>query len=183
MAFLAAIPAALGSIAGGAGGILSAVGAVVSGVAGFAAASAQAKIAKLNAAISRDNAQRSIQDSQMQQEQQDMKTKALIGEQLALQSASGLQLGGRSQILTRKTAAEIGRKDAFNIRYQGEVEKVNYLNQALGQEMSAKMYMMQGAGDLLGSFLKAGSMIGSSSPTMKKVTNVPIPTNRPMGLY
>lgn len=186
MSFLAAIPAMLGSVIGGAGGIgsaLSAVGAVVSGVAGFAAASAQAKIAKFNADIARDNAQRSTQDAQMQQEQQDMKTKALMGEQLALQSASGLALGGRSQILTRKTAAEIGRKDAFNIRYQGEVEKINYLNQATGNDMSAKMFKMQGFGDLLGGFLKAGSIIGSSSPTPKGSRFGPVPTARPTSIY
>lgn len=179
-----AISGAVGSIfSGGLGSVLGAAGSIVSGVAGMAAANYQAKVARMNAEISRDNAQRSIQEAQLRQIEQDNQTRALMGEQLAAQSASGLSLGGRSQMLTRKSAAQLGRKDALNVRYQGEVESTNYENQARGHEASAQMYKSQGINSLIGGFFDAGSSIIGGAKPSRKFASTANPVSRPVGLY
>lgn len=173
-----------GAAAGGLslGSIFQAGGAILGGISAMAAGNYQAKVAAMNAEIARDNAARAIESSQIEQVEQDAQTSSMIGEQLAAQSSSGLSLGGRSQILSRKNAAELGRKDALNVRYGGEAQKYNFLTEAAGQDASASMYKAQGVGDLLGGFLQAGSIIGSARPSSsarRRFSNTPVPVSRP----
>ena len=55
----------------------------------------QAAIYQMNAEIATDNAHRAIQRAQVQQEDQDVMTQALLGQQLSEQSASGVSVGFR----------------------------------------------------------------------------------------
>src|SRR5690606_10778752 len=149
--------AVLGSIASALSGILGAVGAIVAAqeranaanqqadneLAAARAAEYQRQVAEQNARISTRNAERSIRVAQIEQQDQDAVTRALIGEQISLQGASGLALGGRSQLLTRKSAAALGRKDALNVRYAGEVQKYNYLVEAANQQAAGTLKGME----------------------------------------
>lgn len=184
--------AALSAVASIISGVLGAVGAVVAGMeranaanqqadnelAAATAAQYEANIAKQNAAISEQNAARSVQVSQLQQQEQDDLTRAMVGEQIAAQSASGLSLGGRSQILTRKSARLLGRKDALNVRYAGEIQRYNYQVEAANQlagaglkehekgsyEKSAAYSRKAASTAMLAGFLNgAGSLLGSIS--------------------
>lgn len=184
--------AVLGSIASALSGILGAVGAIVAAqeranaanqqadneLAAARAAEYQRQVAEQNAAISIRNAERSIRVSQIEQQDQDAVTRAMIGEQISLQGASGLALGGRSQLLTRKSAAALGRKDALNVRYAGEVQKYNYLVEAANQQAAGTLKGMEkesyersaaqsrrAAGmSLLAGWLNAGaSLLGTAS--------------------
>lgn len=185
MAFLSA---ASGIISG----ILGAVGAVVSGVAAknaadqqadnelasARAAEYQAQIARNNAAVSDQNASRAVAVSQIEQIEQDRESRALVGEQLAAQGASGLSLGGRSAMLTRRSAKMLGRKDALNIRYAGDVDRYNYQVEASNQRAGGELKTMEassyrtsaeasrraGGIAMLSGFLNAaGSLVGSAS--------------------
>lgn len=182
MAFLAAIPAAIGSIFGGgaaaaAGGgsalstlgtIASIGGTVLSGVSAYGAAQYQASIGEMNAKIAEENADRARERAAIEAQEQDDTTLALLGQQEAAQSASGLSLGGRSQMLTRKAARELGRKDALNVRQGGEIEAYNYGVDAANQRAGAEAAKSQGIGALLGSFLGASkSLIGGSRSTAR----------------
>lgn len=172
MAFLAAIPAAIGSVFGGGsiglGSILSAAGTVVSGLSAYGAAKYQQRVGEMNAQIAEENAQREIQRSQQEQIEQDDQTRALLGMQEAAQSASGLSLTGRSQMLTRKAARQLGRKDALNVRQAGELGAYNFRTDAANQRASAQLAGTTGLGQLLGSFIGAGtSLIGGSRSTAR----------------
>jgi hypothetical protein len=166
MAFAAGIAPILQVI-----GTVAAVGSAVVGTAAtISANNYQAQIAKRNAELMEINAQRAVQRSQTEQLAQDQQTRALLGEQLAAQSASGLKLGGKSQMLTRKSARMLGRLDAINVRDQGNVEAFNYRMMA-ADEMDKIKFLNQSSGfALLSGFLDAAGSGASGLANLKPGT-------------
>jgi hypothetical protein len=147
------------------------------------AAKYQAQVAEMNAQISRDNAQREIQVSQLEQQRKDQDNAALLGEQVVIQGASGLALGGRSQMLTRKSAKQLSRADSFAVRYAGELNKYNHLVEASNQTANAELKRMEASAastagffNAFGSLLGAASAFSGSRSTSRKYT--PVPTQR-----
>jgi hypothetical protein len=160
MAFLAPIAA----VATVVGGLASAGGSLVGGMAAKNAGNYQAQVARMNAKIAEDNANRSLERSQIQQEDQDTLTRSQLGTQEALQGASGLSLTGGSQILTRKSAAMLGRRDALNVRQAGELEAYGYKTQAVNSEAQARQAKAAGQSALVGSYFSAaGSLLSSAT--------------------
>lgn len=161
MAELAIVASVVGSLA-------SAGGAIMGGVAANNAAKYQQQVADMNAKIARDNATRAIERSQIEQQDQDMMTRAELGTQEALQAASGLSIDGGSQMLTRKSAAQLGRRDALNTRYAGEMEKYGYLTQAANQEAEGRLAAAKGKSALIGSYFSAAGSLASSAASFNK---------------
>lgn len=136
------------------------------GVAGVAVSTASAiaqnnyqkQVAQRNAAIAEINAQRATTQAQSEQLKQDQETRALLGEQIAAQSASGLKLGGRSQMLTRKSARQLGRMDAVAIREAGDVEAWNFRQIAAENYDQIKFLQQSSNFALLSGFLDAASI-------------------------
>lgn len=161
--------------------IIGVIGSLVGGIGTFMTMQAQsqmaayqASIAEMNQRIAEDNARRAIERAQVMQVDQDMLSAGARGEQVAIQAASGLSLSGRSQMLTRKSAAELGRRDALNVRQEGELQKYQYLTEAANFGAQAQLKNMEssaystGAGfSLLSSFLKAPASLISGSPTSR----------------
>jgi hypothetical protein len=118
----------------------------------------QAQVAQRNADLMNENARRAIDVAQQEQIQQDQKTRGLLGEQVAAQSASGLKLGGRSYMLTRKSARQLGRLDALNIRQDGDITAFNYRMAA--QDNLDQITQLKSANKtaLLSGFLDAASV-------------------------
>lgn len=162
MAFLAVAAPILSAVSAVAG----AAGTVLAGVAAKNAGDYQAKVAQMNAQIARDNADRAVAASQIKEQDNDMLVRAQLGTQEALQGASGVLVTGGSQILTRKAAAELGRRDTLNIRNAGEVEAYNYKVQAANQVAEASAQKAKGQGALIGSFLSAGGSLLSSASSI-----------------
>lgn len=181
MAFLAAIPAALGGLFGGGaaaaggaaagaasgglsfGNVLGAAGSILSGVSGLTAGIYQGKVAAMNAKIAEENAVRAFERSQQEQIDQDRQTAAMIGQQEAIQSASGTTTTGRSNLLVRKAAARLGRQDAFNVREAGRMEAYGFNTDAANFRAQGAQARMGGFNSLLGGFIGAGqSLIGGS---------------------
>ena len=163
----------------GASTIIQSIGSLVSGVAGFMAAQSQAAVMRMNAQISQDNARRSIERSQIEQVNQDIQTRAMLGEQLAAQSASGIDVGAGSAMRTRLSARELGRLDALNVRQAGELEAFDHKASAASLRAQASGTSAQGAFGLLGSFLNAGSIITSAKPVARKNYFAPVPVEKP----
>lgn len=138
---------------------LGILGAVVNTSATIASNNYQAEVARRQQAIMEQNAVNAIQRSQQEQIQQDNLTRALLGEQIAAQSASGLKLGGKSQVLTRKSARELGRLDALNIRNAGEIEAYNFRVSAEDARQKAQFLQQSNIFALLGGVLDAGSSV------------------------
>lgn len=157
MAF-AAIPAGLSTLL-----TIASIGVGIAGVAASTSAAMQAnnyqqQVLERNRLLMEENAQRAIHASQQAQIQQDDQTRALLGEQLATQSASGLKLGGRSQVLTRKSARMLGRLDAETIRQAGEIEAYNFRQAAEDAATEGKFLKQQQGSILLSGFLDAASV-------------------------
>lgn len=163
MAFFAALAPAFSVI----GSLVGAAGTIFSGISAMQQANYQAKVAAMNQQIANDNAKRAIEVGQINQQGQDTQTAAMLGEQEAVQGASGLSLTGKSQILTRKAARELGRLDALNVRQAAEIESYNYKTQAMNFGAQAAAAKMQGQGALLSSFFGAGSSLMSSLGKVK----------------
>lgn len=164
MAFIPALAAGISSAFGGVGGLLSAAGTIVSGVSALAAGNYQKQVADMNAQIAKDNARRAEERGQIVQQETDNRTAGFLGEQVAAQSASGISLTSRSAIATRRTARELGRVDALNVRQAADIESYNYKVDAVNQQAQGQMAQQAGVGTLIGSFFKAGgSLVGGST--------------------
>lgn len=132
---------------------LSFASSVFQGISSYQAASYQAKVAEMNQEIANDNAKRALERVQVEQQDQDAITLAMLGEQETGQAASGLAFGSGSFRLARKSAQELGRKDALNIRQAGELEAHDYRTQAANFGAQAKLSKASAANSLLGGFL------------------------------
>lgn len=166
MAFIPAALAAVGTAvsSAGIGTLLSVGGTIASGISALAAGNYQKQVADMNAQIAKDNAARAQERSQIVQQETDNRTAGFLGTQTAAQSASGISLTSRSAIATRRTARELGRLDALNVRQAGDVEAYNYKVDAANQQAQGQMAQQAGVGTLIGSFFKAGgSLVGGSN--------------------
>lgn len=134
-------------------------GTAVSTFSQISAANYQAQIAERNKEIMLENAKRAITASQQAQVEQDRKSAFLLGQQEAAQSASGLSLGGRSQMLTRKAARELARMDALNVRQAGEIEAYNFRVMAEDAASKAQFLKNSTGSLLLEGFLGGGATI------------------------
>lgn len=181
MAFLAPIGTAIAGAFGGGGSLFNALGAVVTAGSGLAAASYQAQVAKANASIAEQNAQRAVTQGNKAAQEQDNLTRAAIGEQIAVQSASGLSLNSKSQMLTRKAARALGRQDSINAREAGDINAYNYRTDAMNFESQAAGAKLAGTSSLLSGVLDfGGSLIGNARSTRRSFA--PNPTPRPRSL-
>lgn len=159
--------------------ILTAVGSVVSGFATYQAAQANAAQQQMTENVANENARRAIERSQIEQQDQDIQTKLLLGEQMAQQAGSGVNVGFGSTLYTRRVAREMGRRDALNVRQSGEIEAGNFKNQAASARLAAGAARTQGALGLLGGFLNAGSAIGRAEfPAARNYAPTPPPRPR-----
>lgn len=170
MAFLPVIGGLFGGGSSFLGTALSAGSAIVGGLSAAAASRYQAAVADTNAKIATENAKRAEVAAQKEAFQQDELTLAFLGEQQAIQSASGLS--GRSQLLTRKRAAQLGRQDTLNIRDAGRFETQNYLQQAEGERASAGMHRSAASNSLLQGFMGGVSSFIDGRTTTRTVNRI-----------
>lgn len=159
--------------------LFQALGTVVSGVTGFMAMQSQAAVQRMNAQIAEDNAKRTLQRSQIDQQNQDIQSRALMGQQLAQQAASGIDVGAGSAVRTQLSAKELARLDALNVRQAGELEAFDHKANAASLRAQAGITSSSGMFNLLGSFLDAGSVITSAKPVAQKNYRAPVPVDRP----
>lgn len=166
MAFVAPLFSAIGGAfsSGGIGSFLSAGSSILGTIGAVGAANYQAQVAKNNAIIAERNARLASDQSQNQQLQSDQEVAALIGSQEAVQGASGLSIGGASQLRTRRSAARLGRQDALNIREQGSSEIQNLLQQSENFRAEARSQKSAALGAMIGGAFDAGSsLVGGAS--------------------
>lgn len=161
---------------------MAAIGAIAGGVMGMMQASYQAKVANMNADVAKQNAIRALERGGIEAEDNDRQTAALLGEQEVAQAASGVSLSGKSQILTRKSARMLGRRDALNILQDASTEAYNYRVQQANFKAEASAAKMSGIAGLVGSAFSAmgsmpTSMVGGSTSTGMKF--IPKPLAKP----
>jgi hypothetical protein len=121
---------------------VGAVGAMQSAQAQSAAASYQAQVARNNAITQQQNAAYERQKTAVEAQNRDQKNKAQFGMIDAAQGANGFDLGSKSLVDTRASAAELGRLDTLTTSNNGERRAQAYDQAAVNAEASAGMYDM-----------------------------------------
>lgn len=147
---------------------------LTAGAAGLSAVSAiqggnyQAAVARNNARLAEENAARISEASQRESLRSDQDYRALLGEQLAAQGASGLDILGRSQRSARMLTKRTGRRAAMDITDEGAAEARRSLQEganfrAEGKQARLQGYLSGGAALLQGAS-DVGTMIRGRRP-------------------
>lgn len=187
MAFLAPIAAgaggALKAVAGFAGTLVSAVGTIMGGQVAANEARYRQQVAEMNARIARDNAVRARDVAQTNQQAQDNQAAAFLGEQIATQSGSGVDIGSRSMLGARKASQAVARQDALNVIQAGELDAYNQLTDAANFDAQAAQAGMAADNAQLTAYLGAtSSLIGATrgfGRNSGRITGGAVPRARP----
>ena len=144
---------------------------VVSGISNFQQAKYQSAVAKNNAKIAGQNAERAEYASQIEQMRSDREYRAQQGAQLATQAASGLDVMGRSQSMSRLNLFRVAGEAATDIRRKGEYDVRNFQQEQanfLGEARAAKTQAWMG---LAASAFSIGGQVASSPFGRKTASN------------
>lgn len=164
MAFVAPLIPVIGSFLTSTAGVsaaLTAVGAGVTGLSAIQSGNYQAAVAKNNAAIATDNAARASEAAQRTSMRSDQDYRALLGEQLAAQGASGFDLLGRTQTAARQLSERTGRRAAMDITMQGDTAARQSLQEAANFQAAGKQAQLQGYVSGVSSLLQGASDVGT----------------------
>jgi hypothetical protein len=136
--------------------LLLAVGATaIQGFSQFQQSMYQSAIAKNNAKIAADNADRASYAGQVEQMRSDREYMAQSAAVTATQAASGLDVLGKSQIMSRANIARVRGEQAIDIRQQAlfqvrnmQQEQANFLGEARAEKTQAWMGLAATAFDI-----------------------------------
>lgn len=163
MAFVAPLAAAAIPFLGSATGLsaaLTAGSAGLSAISSIQAGNYQAAVAKNNARIAEENAAKTSEAAQRTAMRSDQDYAALLGEQLAAQGASGLDILGRSQEAARALTGRTGRQAAMDITLEGAAGARRSLQEAANFRAEGRQAALQGYVSGAGALLKGASDVG-----------------------
>lgn len=150
--------------------VASVASTALSGFSQFQQAQYQSAVAKNNAKIAEDNANRASYAAQVEQYRSDREFQAQQGTLFATQAASGLDVLGRSQLMTRENLARVRGEQAVDIRQQGlydvrnfQQEQANFLGESRALKTQSWMILASTAFDIGGTIAK--------SPTGQKLAH------------
>lgn len=146
--------------------VTAAAGAVTSGIASSNAASYSAQVAQNNATIASQNAAYATQAGQVKEQASRMKTAGVIGQQKAIQGASGLDVGSGSNLDVRNSTADLGELDALTIRNNAAREAYGYQTTGQSYQAQAGLDKMTSSNDLTAGFISGGSSLLSSASSL-----------------
>lgn len=169
MAFVAPLIAQIGSFVGSTAGAFATASTAVSVLGAVQNGNYQAAVAKNNAEIADRNAAAEADRSQREQIRSDRDYAAAVGEQMALQGASGLDVLGRTQLATRSVTAATGREAAKDIRISGQNTAQRFLQDSANFRAEASQAKKQAMFSVAGSLMDLGTKVGKA----KKSSSVP----------
>jgi hypothetical protein len=106
-------------------------------------------------------------ESQQEQQNQDLESAALMGQQEAVWGGSGIDLASGSFSRARSDTGKLARLDALSVRHAGEVEAYNYRVKAAEAKAERSMFKKAATNSLVGGFLNAGSSLASGYAKIK----------------
>lgn len=141
---------------------LALAGTAIEGFSQFQQAQYQAAVAKNNSKIALANADRANEAAQIEQLRSDREYRAQEGAVVASQAASGLDVLGHSQTLTRQNLARVRGEQAEDIRLKGlnevrnfQQDSANFLGEARAQKTAAWMSLASTAFSLAATTAKS----------------------------
>lgn len=152
---------------------LTAGGKVLEGVAAKRAADYQAVVAEKNAALAEYNAGRSLARGQVEAQEADFETAALLGQQRAGRGASGVSVNSRSQGAAETAARVIADIDRKRIREGSQLEAFNFRTTGQGLTEEAKMLRRSGRGALIAGILGGAGSLVTGAARVGAVRNAP----------
>lgn len=164
MAFVPALAAAAIPFLTSTAGATAALTAASAGIAGLSAVQSgnyQAAVAKNNAQIAEQNAAQTSSAAQRELMRSDQDYRALLGEQLAAQGASGFDILGRTQTSTRALTERVGRRAAMDINIEGAAGARRSQQEAANFRAEGKQAQLQGYLTGASALLKGASDIGT----------------------
>lgn len=163
MAFLPPLIAAVGpALTSGTGiAVMTAATAGIGALSAIQAGNYQAAVARNNARIAEENAARISEAAQREAARSDQDYRALLGEQLAAQGASGLDILGRSQRNARMLTQRTGRRAAIDITDEGEAGARRSLQEAANFRGEGRQARLQGYISGAGALLQGASDVGT----------------------
>jgi Tfp pilus assembly protein PilV len=149
---------------------LAIAGTAIQGFSQFQQQQYQAQVAKNNAKIADENADRAGYAAQIEQYRSDREYDAQGATLLATQAASGFDVLGRSQIMSRANLDRVRSEQATDIRMQGmfnvrhlQQEQANFLGESRARKTQAWMGLAATAFEIGG--------MASKIPAVRKVAN------------
>lgn len=124
--------------------LLTAGSAALGAVSAIQGGNYQAAVARNNARIAEENAARMSEAAQRESLRSDQDYRALIGEQLAAQGASGLDILGRSARSARQLTQRTGRRAAMDIIDEGTAGARRSLQEAANFRAEGRQARLQG---------------------------------------
>lgn len=121
----------------------------------------QAAVGRNNARIAEENAARISEAAQREGMRSDQDYRALLGEQLAAQGASGLDILGRSQVAARRLTERTGRLAARDIYDEGAAGARRSLQEAANFRAEGRQARLQGFLSAGGQLLQGASDVGT----------------------
>jgi len=139
--------------------IIGVAGAAVKGISAFSASRYRAKVAANNAEIYRDNADRVLQEASVEAQDNDVRAVGEIGQLLASQGASGIDMTSGSSLRSQVSAYKLAARDRGYTIARGEAASVRMLQGAQDSLAEARQARSAGVFSLLGSALGIGTEI------------------------
>lgn len=191
MAFLAAVPAAIGTlltastattaaVAGAsttlaeAGAAVAAVGTGVSAYSSYKQSQYQAQVAQQNAQIAANNRLATINQGNVEESEQKTTTAKQVGAEVAAQGANNVDVGFGSPAAVTTATQNIGDLDAATIRYNASRTALGYavtrssdIAEASGDQAAGANILASAPLQLGGSFLSSASSIAGKSAAFK----------------
>ncbi len=145
------------------GGIVSAGSAIYQGMAASSQAKYQAAVARNNQQIANQNARTAVQAGEQAAQQNDFRTRALIGQQAAAQGANNLDVNSGSPSQVRQSTAELGRYSSLSIISNANERGYSDIvaGQAQGDQAQADLAAGSNA-QIAGGINAAGSFLSSA---------------------
>jgi len=119
--------------------VVGAIGAMDSANASASNYNAQAQAAQTNATIARNNAQGAQRAANANEEASRRKSAYALSQQRAAIGQSGVAFEGSPLDVLGQSVGN-AELDALNIRYQGQLQAANYLNQGMMSDAQAGAY-------------------------------------------
>lgn len=155
------------------GAAVSAYGMVSSGITNQRVAEYQAQVANNNAIIAKQNAEYATAAGNAKAQQQEMATRAAIGNQMAAQASSGLDVNSGSAVDVRSSTAALGTISELNIRNNAAREAYGFTQQ--GQDFTAEAGLDKAKGSAAlttGIVGGVGTLISGAGKTYDMVSNM-----------
>jgi len=144
-----------------AGAIIGIIGTAISTYATYTQSQEQQRAAKAEAGLRTQEAESARQSAAFQERQFRTRISLLLGNQIALGAASGIDISSGSPLLLQLNNVRQGELEALNIQRTGEVRASTSDFEARLARMRASFFGQQGAGAIAsGTVQGAGTILG-----------------------